>query len=310
MDNSDNNDPPQQPPAAGTGPGQPRKPRIEVLRPGPTAAPEAGIASFGGRPATEEPRGAAQGAPQAHAPGIVSNRPQQSEAAPRRSGGGLLRSPTMLLALLALLVIAGFLLYAYSQRGDDGDYAAREEAVKSENSDLLADPQPYDDAEPAQAEDEAAPGPEIIEEPPAAQPEPREQPSPPEPRDAPAADTREEQAPEPEPAPAGGGASALATVRAFYGALAAGNGASAAQLVVPAKRQSGPLSAGALTRYYSSFRRPLRVRGVTPVDENTVRVAYDYVLADGRLCRGQSSVNLVESGGRRLVSGIRTQGPC
>jgi hypothetical protein len=118
------------------------------------------------------------------------------------------------------------------------------------------------------------------------------------------------EAPAPEPAAATEAGGAQAAVRAFYGALSAGDGGSAAQLVVPAKRQSGPLSAGALSRYYSSFRRPLRLLRVTPVDSNTVRVAYDYVLADGRLCRGDATVDVVQSGGRDLVSGIRTRGPC
>ena len=99
-------------------------------------------------------------------------------------------------------------------------------------------------------------------------------------------------------------------MRSFYSALSGGNGAAAAQLVIPAKRGSGPLSAGALSRYYSSFRRPLRVRSVTPVNANTVRVAYDYVLADGRLCEGAATVNTVQSGDRSLVSSIRTQGAC
>jgi hypothetical protein len=99
-------------------------------------------------------------------------------------------------------------------------------------------------------------------------------------------------------------------VRAFYSALSAGDGASAAQLVVPEKRQGGPLSAGALSRYYSSFRRPLRVRSVAHVDEKTTRVAYDYVLADGRLCRGEAAVEVVQRDGESLVSRIRTQGPC
>jgi len=34
------------------------------------------------------------------------------------------------------------------------------------------------------------------------------------------------------------------------------------------------------------------------------------VLADGRLCEGAATVDLVQSGERNLVSGIRTQGPC
>jgi hypothetical protein len=41
-----------------------------------------------------------------------------------------------------------------------------------------------------------------------------------------------------------------------------------------------------------------------------VRVAYDYVLGDGRLCQGEATVNVVQSGGRGLVSGISTRAPC
>ena len=118
---------------------------------------------------------------------------------------------------------------------------------------------------------------------------------------------------QPEAARAGAeddGAAPADTVRAFYGALSAGDGTSAAQLVIPAKRRSGPLSAGALSRYYSSFRRPLRLRSVAPMDADTVRVAYDYVLADGRVCRGRAAVDVVQRYGKNLVSGIRTQGPC
>lgn len=103
---------------------------------------------------------------------------------------------------------------------------------------------------------------------------------------------------------------AAATVRAFYSALGVGDGASAARSVVPEKRQGGPLSAISLSRYYSSFRRPLRVRSVTPLDDNTIEIAYDYVLANGQLCRGRSAVNVVQIGDRSLINRIRTRGPC
>ncbi|HZV83894.1 MAG TPA: hypothetical protein VFF48_02815 [Brevundimonas sp.] len=103
---------------------------------------------------------------------------------------------------------------------------------------------------------------------------------------------------------------AVGTVSAFYAALGRGDGASAARLVIPSKRASGPLSAGALTRYYSSFRRPLRLRDATAIDSDTVRVTYDYVLPDGRTCQGRASVEVVGSGEETLVRSIRTQGPC
>ena len=278
----------------------PRKPRIEVLRAGPAAAPEPAAAPAGGQPRTDLPAGDAQAPSPTHSPVMASARPVQPEAPARRRRGGLLRSPAVLLALLALLVVAAALGYTASQRdkGEDPDYAVPEDVAGSQPAQVPADEQVYVESPPA-----AEPG----EEPAAAQAAPAE-PSPAEPGEVAAADAAEPPARN-SVAPAAG-TGAAAAVRAFYGALSTGDGASAAQWVVPAKRQRGPLSAGALSRYYSSFRRPLRLRRVTPVDANTVRVAYDYVLADGRLCEGQAAVNVVQSGDRSLVSGIRTQGPC
>jgi hypothetical protein len=214
----------------------------------------------------------------------------------RRGGGALFRSPTMLLALLALVVIAGALWYTYSQSERDRDYGEREEVVRSVVAERPASPpvnQTVVTSEPTL-------------ESPAAQPVPLQPTSPAETREAVASDPPEQSTAR----PATGGEDALTTVRAFYAALSAGDGASAAQLVIPGKRQNGPLSARELSRYFSSFRRPLQVRRVTPVDANTVQVAYDYVLADGRLCEGVASVDVVQSGDKRLVSGIRTRGPC
>ncbi|HEY0326264.1 MAG TPA: TIR domain-containing protein [Allosphingosinicella sp.] len=209
--------------------------------------------------------------------------------------------------LVGLAIIAAALLYTagvFTRSGDpeSRQTASREEAVEDG---LL----PEESAEAAPV----VPSPAQME-PVAAEPQvqPVRRPQPAEPADGVGAGSTEqpERSPEPTRAAAAGGGSALGTVRAFYSALGRGDGASAAQLVVPGKRGSGPLSAQSLSRYYSSFRRPLRIRGMTPVGDNSVRVAYDYVLGDGRLCRGQATVNVVQSGDQRLVSGIRTSGPC
>ncbi|HEX9963776.1 MAG TPA: hypothetical protein VGB04_02195 [Allosphingosinicella sp.] len=238
----------------------------------------------------------------------------------RRRG---LRSPTTLLILLACIVIAGFLLYTYlsSERGvEASDKGAQ---LSSEDAELLGVPRTdsgpattEEPSEPPVAESlddgalpEAGPASE-----PASEPAPQPAPRPAPPRAA-APEARPDVVDRPEAPPADKSeaeaeADAADTVQAFYSALSAGDGASAARFVIPAKRGSGPLSAGALTRYYSSFRRPLRVRRIVPVNADTVRVAYDYVLADGRVCRGQAAVDVVHRGGRSLVSGIRTRGPC
>jgi hypothetical protein len=192
--------------------------------------------------------------------------------------------------------------------------------LSPEDAELLGDPQ----ADPAPATTEEPSEPSAVEsiddgaipetEPaasPAPQPAPR--PAPPPRSAAPGAQPEVADRPEAPPAvksEAEAEADAAETVQGFYSALSAGDGASAARFVIPGKRASGPLSAGALTRYYSSFRRPLRLRRLVPVNGDTVRVAYDYVLADGRVCRGQAAVDVVHRNGRSLVSGIRTRGPC
>jgi outer membrane biosynthesis protein TonB len=237
----------------------------------------------------------------------------------------------MLLSLLACLVIAGFLLYTYLSSERGAEYSDKGTELSPSDANLLEDPG-TDSAEATVQEPSETPAAESIDDgavpeagpaaSPASQPasEPAPQPAPqPAPRPAPpraaAPEARPEVVDTPEAPPADKSeaeaeADAADTVQAFYSALSAGDGASAARFVIPAKRGSGPLSAGALTRYYSSFRRPLRLRRVVPVNGDTVRVAYDYVLADGRVCRGQAAVDVVHRGGRSLVSGIRTRGPC
>jgi hypothetical protein len=291
--------------APGTGDGgQPRKPRIEVLQRSPAAAPAAGPArgapggGFGGATAAA-PKAAPLGASW-----VGPNPPHAGEASDARRRGGPARSRTSLLMLLALIVIAAFLLYTYLSSERGAEYPDKASDLASADADLLGNPDADSEAAPAEASDEPAPEPAPAPSGATAAAPERAAPRAAAPEAPPAEAVDESE----EPAVADAGAGA--TVRAFYSALSAGDGASAAQLVIPAKRRSGPLSAGALSRYYSSFRRPLRLRSVTPVDAGTVRVAYDYVLADGRTCRGQAAVDVVQAGGRSLVSGIRTRGPC
>jgi hypothetical protein len=295
--------------------GQPRKPRIEVLQRSPAAAPGPNPAPVHGNSGMGEAGAAAPGAPPAQPSGVAPTPPHYGEAPPERRRGGLSR--TSLLMLLAGIVIAGFLLYTYLSSERDAEYTDKGTEVSPADAALLGDPEAASDPvateEPEEQSDAAS-----VDDQAAAEPEPDAStaPEPAAPRAAapeaePAAVAQRPEEPEAaRPAPADGDAGAADTVRAFYAALSAGDGTSASRLVIPSKRQSGPLSAGALSRYYSSFRRPLRLRSVRPVDANTVRVAYDYVLADGRVCRGQAAVDVVQRDGRSEVSGIRTRGPC
>jgi hypothetical protein len=306
--------------------GQPRKPRIEVLQPGPAAAPGARPAQGADTTRADSAGAAPPGASPAR-PSWIAGQPRPADTVSERRRGGLSRSPTTLLILLACIVIAGFLLYTYLSSERGAEYPGKGTRLSSEDADLIGEPQADSGAatteEPTEAPaaagiDDGA----VSETGPAASPAPQTAPQPesqPAPRPAPpraaAPEARPEvadgpEAPPPDKSEAEAEADAADTVQAFYSALSAGDGASAARLVIPAKRGSGPLSAGALTRYYSSFRRPLRLRRVVPVNADTIRVAYDYVLADGRVCRGQAAVDVVHRGGRSLISGIRTRGPC
>jgi len=282
--------------------GGPRKPRIEVLRGRPEVAPAASEPPlvFGG--------GGYEHTPVVSPAPVAASRQAEHAHPTAQRRGGLLSSPVVLLALLAVVVLIGAIWYASRQREPDVVFDVPADPVTPAATDRSAAPPAYDD--------DAAPDTAVRQAPSDAEAPPREPAS--EPTDAaftPSPPRVEPAPPARDPAPAedaapSGGTSAVATVRAFYAALSAGDGGSAAQWVVPSKRRSGPLSAGALSRYYSSFRRPLRVRSIAPGNGNSVRVSYDYVLADGRLCRGAAAVDLVQSGGRSLVRSIRTAGPC
>jgi hypothetical protein len=156
----------------------------------------------------------------------------------------------------------------------------------------------------APPETRAAPAASVAEpEPAAAEPEEQEAPSrPSRPVLAAREEPREERA-----MPA---TEASAAVRQFYSALSRGDGRAATQLVVPGKRNSGPLSGSALTRYYSSLSSPLQIVSVRPMGPNTVQAEYRYRVGSTQ-CRGRASVDVSRDGdGGVLIERIRTNGPC
>jgi hypothetical protein len=99
-------------------------------------------------------------------------------------------------------------------------------------------------------------------------------------------------------------------VRDFYNALARGDGARAAAVVVPEKREKGPLSADELTRYYSSLRAPLRVTKIDPMNDDRVFVRYHFVTADNHICLGSAIVDTTPHDGGALVSGVHVFHGC
>jgi hypothetical protein len=110
-------------------------------------------------------------------------------------------------------------------------------------------------------------------------------------------------------ATSGDSGSGDAVVRAFYGSLRAGDGASAAAHVVPEKRSSGPYSSGAMTRFYGGLAEPIQLLGVTPAGAGRYRVRYHYS-AGRSSCSGSAIVGVTNRGGQDLIRSIRALNGC
>ena len=102
----------------------------------------------------------------------------------------------------------------------------------------------------------------------------------------------------------------VSAAQTFYEGLADGDGARAASVVVPEKRRQGPLSARAISRFYSNLRAPLRLTRLYPVDDHTVVARYAFVDRDGEICQGTARVTTTERDGEVYVQGIKALNGC
>lgn len=102
---------------------------------------------------------------------------------------------------------------------------------------------------------------------------------------------------------------AASTVRAFYHALAAGDGETAAGFVVAEKRVSGPLSGHALTRFYSNLAEPLKLVDIQPVGRDRYKVLYTFK-AMASLCHGAAIVTTTRRSGVSQIKSIRALNGC
>jgi hypothetical protein len=100
-----------------------------------------------------------------------------------------------------------------------------------------------------------------------------------------------------------------ATVRAFYGALGAGNGAAASSQVIPEKRSSRAFSPGAISRFYGRLPEPLKLTSIVPVSGGAYRVTYRYSAGRSR-CNGSAVVKLANRGDRDLIRSIQSLSGC
>jgi hypothetical protein len=105
-------------------------------------------------------------------------------------------------------------------------------------------------------------------------------------------------------------ADSIRAAQTFYESLADGDGARAASVVVPEKRRQGPLSAGALDRFYSDLDEPLRLTRLYPLDDHTVVARYAFVTRDGNECQGTARVTTTERDGETLIQGVRALNGC
>jgi hypothetical protein len=106
------------------------------------------------------------------------------------------------------------------------------------------------------------------------------------------------------PVPDGRGDPSVQAVASFYGALAAADGKSASAFVIPAKRGIGPFNDASMSKFYASFKEPLRVRSVRKVDKNLVEARYSYRVARTH-CNGTALVETESVRGQTLIRSIR-----
>jgi hypothetical protein len=99
-------------------------------------------------------------------------------------------------------------------------------------------------------------------------------------------------------------------VRTFYTALERGNAEAASLLVIPEKREAGPLSAGELSDFYGRLELPFRLIRVDRAGENLYNVAYRYKVRNGRFCNGRSLVKTISLQNQILIERIRNLSGC
>jgi hypothetical protein len=108
---------------------------------------------------------------------------------------------------------------------------------------------------------------------------------------------------------ASAGGSGDGAIRAFYGALGAGNGSVASAQIVPEKRSGRTYSPQALSRFYGRLPEPIRLTGIEPLGPGRYRVRYRYSAGRSR-CNGGAIVSLARSNGRDLIRSIQALNGC
>jgi hypothetical protein len=102
----------------------------------------------------------------------------------------------------------------------------------------------------------------------------------------------------------------LGAVTQFYEALGRADGPAAAAALVPEKRTHGPLSADAITQFYSRLAEPLALVSVAQLDARTVFAQYRYRTLAGKSCDGEAQVTVRTAGLEFLIERVRALKNC
>ncbi|WP_440523768.1 hypothetical protein [Sphingomonas sp.] len=98
-------------------------------------------------------------------------------------------------------------------------------------------------------------------------------------------------------------------IRAFYAALADGQGAIASRLVVPEKRGKAAFSAAGLSGFYGKLKEPIQLLGISVRDADLYVARYRYATGT-RQCNGRAEVTTVARNGGYYIQGIKALDGC
>lgn len=101
---------------------------------------------------------------------------------------------------------------------------------------------------------------------------------------------------------------AATSVRAFYYALANGNGDEAANFIVPEERK-GPFSPSEMTRFYGSLTESLRLISITPIAPDTYLARYRFRSKTAQ-CDGRAIAKTIKRDGNNFIQSIQALDGC
>ncbi len=102
---------------------------------------------------------------------------------------------------------------------------------------------------------------------------------------------------------------AATTIRAFYAALADGQGGPASAMIVPEKRRLPAFSPSGLSKFWGGLSKPVRLIDIAQTGPGGYVVHYRYSTTS-RTCHGSAAVTTVARAGRNYIQGIRPLNGC